>query len=117
MMPMSDEEIKQTPDLNGRMLRAIALGSEGYIVRFEGGVRDPLVRRFIDLRSFSFFGGKAIAKRIVRDWNHHEELIECLQNTVRALETYMYKAQILPLESKDNRLDNARALLAKIGGE
>ena len=112
MMPMSDEEIKQTPDLNGRMLRAIALGSEGYIVRFEGGVRDPLVRRFIDLRSFSFFGGKAIAKRIVRDWNHHEELIEFVAEQGKS-----NRCECANTTHRTCRFCKARALLAKIGGE
>ena len=77
---MTNDEVKLTPNLRGRKLRAIALGSEGYAIRFEGGVRDPLCRGMVDLRSYPFFTSKAIAALIVRAVNEREELVECLRN-------------------------------------
>ena len=82
---MSDEQ-KQTPNLDGRILREIALGSEGYAIRIDGeSVRDPLCRGMIDLRAYPFFTSKAVAQRIVRDWNAAPKMYEALEAALHEL--------------------------------
>ena len=82
---MSDEQ-KQTPNLDGRILREIALGSEGYAIRIDGeSVRDPLCRGMIDLRAYPFFTSKAIAQRIVHDWNAAPQMYEALEACHKAM--------------------------------
>ena len=120
---MSDEQ-KQTPNLDGRILREIALGSEGYAIRIDGeSVRDPLCRGMIDLRAYPFFTSKAVAQRIVRDWNAAPKMYDALKDTMEVMRRFR---DMCPKEYDDmtryigiewaTMWDNNKAALKAAGG-
>ena len=102
----------KSPCLDGRKFREICLGSEGYAIRIEGPATDHLCRHMIDLTRFPFAEGKAIAEKIVRAVNHHEELME-IARAVKRFDSFTACGEVEAVSKE------ARSLLDRIekGGD